>query len=77
MQLTEKKNSRQFKTLDSTLQTVDPITNEKQAVTYRCIDIDKMVPSLMGVSKVRCLRVVSMTSVSSQATQAAPLHLQG
>eukprot|EP00967_Tisochrysis_lutea_P136328 scaffold243098_cov14-Tisochrysis_lutea.AAC.1 len=51
-QLIEKKTTRQFKTLDSTLQTVDPVTGVKQAVTYRCLDIDKMVPSLMGVSKV-------------------------
>uniref|UniRef100_A0A7S3VU85 DNA repair protein RAD50 n=1 Tax=Dunaliella tertiolecta TaxID=3047 RepID=A0A7S3VU85_DUNTE len=50
-QLIEKKTTRQFKTLDSTLQTVDPVTGVKQAVTYRCLDIDKMVPSLMGVSK--------------------------
>lgn len=52
LQLTEKKTTRQFKTLDSVLQTIDPVTGEKQAVTYRCVDIDKMVPSLMGVSKV-------------------------
>ncbi|KAF5828658.1 AAA domain-containing protein, partial [Dunaliella salina] len=50
-QLIEKKTTQQFKTLDSTLQTEDPVTHVKQAVTYRCIDIDKMVPSLMGVSK--------------------------
>lgn len=50
-QLTQKKTNMQFKTLDSTLQTINKETNAKEAVTYRCADIDKMVPSLMGVSK--------------------------
>lgn len=52
-QLSQKKAALQFKTLDSILQTINAETGEKQAVTYRCVDIDKMVPSLMGVSKVR------------------------
>jgi DNA repair protein RAD50 len=52
-QLTQKKNtSLQFKSLDSTLQTINKVTNEREATTYRCADIDKMVPQLMGVSKV-------------------------
>ncbi|GFH15351.1 DNA repair protein RAD50, partial [Haematococcus lacustris] len=49
--LTQKKAQMQFKTLDSVLQTVNAVTGEKQVSTYRCIDIDKMVPQLMGVSK--------------------------
>lgn len=51
-QLLQKKTTMQFKTLDSTLQTIDANTGRKEATTYRCADIDKMVPSLMGVSKV-------------------------
>ncbi|KAG1658953.1 hypothetical protein FOA52_010050 [Chlamydomonas sp. UWO 241] len=50
-QLTQKKATMTFKTLDSTVQTTNRDTGEKQAITYRCADIDKMVPSLMGVSK--------------------------
>ncbi|GAX75467.1 hypothetical protein CEUSTIGMA_g2910.t1 [Chlamydomonas eustigma] len=50
-QLTQQKKDLQFKTLDSTLQTIDKNTGQKQAITYRCADMDKMVPSLMGVSK--------------------------
>lgn len=50
-QLTQKKTTMQFKTLDSTLQTINRDTGQKQALTYRCADIDKLVPSLMGVSK--------------------------
>lgn len=52
VQLLQKKTTMQFKTLDSTLQTIDANTGRKEATTYRCADIDKMVPSLMGVSKV-------------------------
>ena len=52
-QLTQKKSALQFKTLDSVLQTYNRDTGAKQAITYRCADMDRMVPSLMGVSKVR------------------------
>ena len=38
--------------MDQVLQTYDKVTGEKQAVSYRCIDIDRQVPQLMGVSKV-------------------------
>jgi len=52
-QLTQKKTALQFKTLDSVLQTYNKDTGAKQAITYRCADMDRMVPSIMGVSKVR------------------------
>ena len=52
MQLTQKKAALQFKTLDQTLQTFNRDTGQKQALSYRCADIDRIVPSLMGVSKV-------------------------
>ncbi|WIA21892.1 hypothetical protein OEZ85_004263 [Tetradesmus obliquus] len=47
----QKKATLQFKTLDATLQTYNKDTHAKEAVTYRCADINAMVPSLMGVSK--------------------------
>ncbi|KAL3148389.1 DNA repair protein rad50 [Trebouxia sp. C0009 RCD-2024] len=50
-QLTQKKTALQFKTLDQTLQTFNRETGQKQALSYRCADIDRIVPSLMGVSK--------------------------
>ena len=53
MQLTQKKTTMQFKTLDSALQTTNKDTGVKETITYRCVDMDRMVPSLMGVSKVR------------------------
>ncbi|KAA6427219.1 MAG: DNA repair Rad50 [Trebouxia sp. A1-2] len=49
--LTQKKTALQFKTLDQTLQTFNRDTGQKQALSYRCADIDRIVPSLMGVSK--------------------------
>ena len=50
-QLTQKAKTMQFKTLDSALQTMNKETNQRQTITYRCVDMDRMVPSLMGVSK--------------------------
>lgn len=43
----------QFKALDQVLQTFNKDTGEKQAISYRCIDIDRLVPQIMGVSKAR------------------------
>ena len=53
VQLTQKKTTLQFKALDQTLQTVNRESNQKEALTYRCADMDRIVPSLMGVSKVQ------------------------
>jgi DNA repair protein RAD50 len=47
----QKKATLQFKSLDATLQTYNKNTQKKEAITYRCADINTMVPSLMGVSK--------------------------
>lgn len=41
------------------LQTYNKDTGAKQAITYRCADMDRMVPSLMGVSKVGAESVAS------------------
>ena len=54
LQLTQKKTTLQFKALDQTLQTVNRESGQKEALTYRCADMDRIVPSLMGVSKVSC-----------------------
>lgn len=52
-QLTQKRVKAEYKTLDGTIQTIDRVTKQKSAVNYRCIDMDRTVPMLMGVSKVR------------------------
>jgi hypothetical protein len=50
----QKKNgTAAFKTLDSVIQTQNRDTGKKEAVTYRCADINSLVPQIMGVSKVR------------------------
>lgn len=64
VQLTQKKTALQFKTLDQTLQTFNKETGQKQALSYRCADIDRIVPSLMGVSKVSSLSVMLINSAS-------------
>lgn len=51
MQLTQKKASLQFKALDNTIRTMNKVTGQVEALAYRCADIDKMVPAMMGVSK--------------------------
>jgi DNA repair protein RAD50 len=50
-QLTQKKTSLQFKTLDSSLSTLDPETGEMATVPNRCSDINAAVPVTMGVTK--------------------------
>jgi DNA repair protein RAD50 len=40
-----------FKSLEAALQTIDRATNDKRAITMRCTDIDRAVPTMMGVSK--------------------------
>lgn len=80
MQLTQKKTALQFKTLDQTLQTFNKETGQKQALSYRCADIDRIVPSLMGVSKVSSLSLMLINSVSEAFTDGDisvfPLNLQ-
>ena len=51
-QLTQKKASLQFKALDQVMQSYNKDTGAKEALAYRCADADRMIPNLMGVSKV-------------------------
>ncbi|KAK9866483.1 hypothetical protein WJX84_001219 [Apatococcus fuscideae] len=50
-QLTQKKLALQYKALDNTLQTFNRDTGAKEALAYRCADIDRHIPVLMGVSQ--------------------------
>lgn len=38
----------QFKALDQTVSTIDPGTRVKKSMSYRCADMDRIVPQLMG-----------------------------
>ncbi|CAM6096053.1 unnamed protein product [Calypogeia fissa] len=50
-QLTQKGSKMEFKAIESVLQTINAHTGEKVCLSYRCADMDKEVPTLMGVSK--------------------------
>ncbi|XP_068317618.1 DNA repair protein RAD50 [Pyrus communis] len=50
-QLTQKASKMEFKAIDSVLQTINPHTGEKVCLSYRCADMDREIPALMGVSK--------------------------
>ena len=50
LELTQKANKQSVKTLDSSIQTYDK-ENNPISQSYRCADIDKEIPQLMGVSK--------------------------
>lgn len=52
LQVTRRKGGAlTFKSLEAALQTIDRATNDKRAITMRCTDIDRAVPTMMGVSK--------------------------
>ena len=49
----QKNKTQSFKALDQTLHTQSRETGEKEAILYQCLDMNKAVPNLMGVSKAR------------------------
>ena len=51
MELTQKKKSMTFKSLDGLLRSFDPTTGQKQSMSHKCSDLDKHIPMLLGVSK--------------------------
>lgn len=44
----QKKSTMQFKALDNVLQTVNRDTGQKEALSYRCADIDRWVRGVAG-----------------------------
>lgn len=50
-QLTQKAIKMEYKAIESVLQTINPHTGEKVCLSYRCADMDREIPALMGVSK--------------------------
>ncbi|GMY04786.1 DNA repair protein RAD50 [Fagus crenata] len=50
-QLTEKASKMEYKAIESVLQTINPHIGEKVCLSYRCADMDREIPALMGVSK--------------------------
>lgn len=51
LQLTQKKATSTFKTLDGVIKSTNPVTGEKMSMSHKCGELDKQVPYLMGVSK--------------------------
>lgn len=49
-QLTQKASKMEYKAIESVIQTLDH-NGEKVALSYKCADIDREIPALMGVSK--------------------------
>ncbi|PNH09406.1 DNA repair protein RAD50, partial [Tetrabaena socialis] len=49
--LTQKKTALQFKSLDAVMTCNNKDTGARETLTYRCADLDRIVPPLMGVSK--------------------------
>ncbi|KAL9232743.1 hypothetical protein vseg_007814 [Gypsophila vaccaria] len=50
-QLTQKASKMEYKAIESVLQTINPNSGEKVCLSYRCADMDREIPALMGVSK--------------------------
>ena len=69
----------EYKALDQILQTYDKDTGEKKAITYRCGDMDRIVPGLMGVSKAipPFFAPLGMRDYSRSLSSARPTLLKG
>lgn len=73
--LTQKKTNMQFKAIDQTVQTYNRDTQEKEALSYKCVDMDRFVPTLMGASKVRCHSLTGLRA--GGATAHTHTHVAG
>lgn len=51
MEVTQKKSTATFKALDGTIRMTNPETGERVVMSHKCTELDKTIPSLMGVSK--------------------------
>ncbi|CAI7797824.1 unnamed protein product, partial [Closterium sp. NIES-53] len=49
--LTQKTSKMEFKAIESVLQTINSTTGERVSLSYRCADMDREIPLLMGVPK--------------------------
>ncbi|KAI3721937.1 hypothetical protein L2E82_32957 [Cichorium intybus] len=50
-QLTQKASKKEYKAIESVLQTINPNTGEKVCISYRSADMSREIPALTGVSK--------------------------
>ena len=69
LQLIQKKLQLQYKALDQVLQTHNKDTGQKEAISYRCGDMDRIVPNLMGVSKVMTALLLCRSACDNLASR--------
>jgi DNA repair protein RAD50 len=51
MELSQKKTTATFRQLDGTLRSHDEATNQRVTLSHKCSELDKQIPSLLGISK--------------------------
>ena len=51
MEVTQKKSTATFKQLDGALRTHDTSTGQRVTLSHKCSELDKQIPTLLGVSK--------------------------
>ena len=51
MEVSQKKTTATFKQLDGALRTYDHVTGQKITLSHKCGELDKQLPSLLGISK--------------------------
>lgn len=51
MEVTQKKSTMSFKALDGILRTHDTTTGERVSMSHKCTELDRQIPTMLGVSK--------------------------
>jgi len=51
MEVSQKKTTASFKQLDGALRTFDVTTGKKVTLSHKCGELDKQLPTLLGISK--------------------------
>jgi len=51
MEVTQKKTTLTFKALDGVLRTTNPDTGERISMSHKCTELDRQIPTMIGVSK--------------------------
>jgi DNA repair protein RAD50 len=51
MRLTQKRKTLKFQSIDGALIHTDPVTGESTSVSVKCVELDRTIPQLMGVSR--------------------------
>jgi hypothetical protein len=71
--LTQKATKMEYKAFEAALQTVDS-SGAKQSLSYKCADLNRLVPELMGVSPAVLENVIFVHQVLSPPPTPTPPH---